>query len=48
MIKNLNRTSTIDTAGQPAVDYEDADGDSAPVKENARSNWNIFWRERSQ
>lgn len=50
MIKNLNRTSEIPSgqAGQPAVDYEDADGDSAPVKGNARTSWNIFWRERNQ
>jgi hypothetical protein len=50
MIRNLNRTSEIPNgqAGQPAVDYEDADGDSAPVKGNARTNWNIFWRERNQ
>lgn len=27
---------------------EDADGDSAPVKKNSRTNWNIFWREKLQ
>jgi hypothetical protein len=27
---------------------EDGDGDAGPEEENTRSNWNIFWRERTQ
>ena len=27
---------------------EDSDGDAGPEEENCRSNWNIFWRERTQ